>query len=69
MPEDAFLADAAAGKLDGIHLFGQSVTYPDAGAFLDPRFGPTASAELGTKFDDIGKALASGRSTTVRGQA
>ena len=47
MPEDTFLADADAGKLDGIHLLGQSVTYPDASAFLDPRFGPGASAEFG----------------------
>ncbi len=64
VPEDTFLADVDAGKLDGIHLLGQSATYPDAGAFLDPRFGPGASAEFGTKFDDIGKALASGRTTT-----
>ncbi len=44
------------------------MTYPDASAFLDPRFGPTASAEFGTKFDDIGKALASGRSTVSAGK-
>ena len=65
MPEDTFLADVDAGKLDGIHLLGQSATYPDASAFLDPRFGPGASAEFGATFDDIGKALASGRATTV----
>ena len=69
VPEDTFLADVDAGKLDGIHLLGQSATYPDASAFLDPRFGPGASAEFGTKFDDIGKALASGRSTDLRQQA
>ena len=62
--EDTFQADVDAGVLDGIHLLGQSATYPDASAFLDPRFGPGASAEFGTKFDDIGKALASGRATT-----
>ena len=61
VPDDTFLADADAGKLDGIHLLGQSVTYPDAGAFLDQRFGPAPRHEFGTKFDDIGKALASGR--------
>lgn len=66
MAEDAFRADLEAGKLDGIHLLGQSATYPDASAFLDPRFGPGASAEFGTTFDDIGKALASGRSTTSK---
>jgi len=64
VPEETFLADARAGKLDGIHLLGQSATYPDASAFLDPRFGAGAAAEFGTKFDDIGDALASGRNTT-----
>ena len=60
VPDDTFLTDAGSGKLDGIHLLGQSVTYPDAGAFLDPRFG---WAEFGTISDDIAKALASGRAT------
>jgi ABC-type transport system substrate-binding protein len=62
-PEDAFLTDADAGELDGIHLLGQSVTYPDVSAFLDPRFGPGASNEFGKKFADIGKALAGGKAT------
>jgi peptide/nickel transport system substrate-binding protein len=68
VPEDTFLGDVDAGELDGIHLLGQDATYPDAGAFLDPRFGPGASAEFGGKFDDIGKALASGRATTSAGK-
>jgi ABC-type dipeptide transport system, periplasmic component len=64
-PDATFLSDIDAGKLDGIHLFGQTATYPDVTAFLDPRFGPGASAEFGKPFTDIGKALATGRSTAV----
>jgi ABC-type transport system substrate-binding protein len=64
LPEDTFPGDAALGRMDGIHLLGQSATYPDAGAFLDARFGPGAPPEFGTPFDDVGAALASGRSTT-----
>ena len=64
VPEDTFQTDVDAGKLDGIHLLGQSTFYPDTGAFLDPRFGPGASAEFGAKFDDIGKALASGEAAS-----
>jgi ABC-type transport system substrate-binding protein len=67
-PDDTFFSDAAAGKLDGIHLLGQSVTYPDAGAFLAARFGPGASAEFGTIPDDVGKALAAGRATISGGK-
>jgi ABC-type transport system substrate-binding protein len=62
-PEETFLADVDAGKIDGIHLLGDVVSYPDASGFLDPRFGAGASKEFGTPFADIGKALASGRST------
>ncbi len=62
-PDDTFLADADAGKLDGIHLLGQMVDNPDASAVLDPRFGAGASNEFGKKSADIVKALAAGRST------
>jgi len=54
---------AVTGKLAGIHLFGQSATYPDASSFLDPRFGGGASNEFGKPFADIGKALATGDTT------
>jgi ABC-type transport system substrate-binding protein len=63
-PEDTFLKDADAGKLDGIHLLGQETSYPDVTAFLDPRFGAGASAEFGKKSADIGKSLATGAATT-----
>ena len=62
-PDATFLNDVDAGKLDGIHLLGQTATYPDASAFLDPRFAPGASAEFGRKFGDIGKALAAGEAS------
>lgn len=65
-PEETFLSDVNAGTLDGIHLLGGSVTYPDITAFLDPRFG-SASKEFGKPFADIGKALAGGRSTANAG--
>jgi peptide/nickel transport system substrate-binding protein len=68
VPDDTFLADATAGKLDGIHLLGQSVTYPDAGAFLEARFGSGAAPEFGTTSTDIGKALAAGRATVSNGK-
>jgi ABC-type transport system substrate-binding protein len=59
-PDDTFLDDVDAGKLDGIHLLGQNGSYPDVSAFLDPRFGSGASDEFGRKFTDIENALASG---------
>ena len=61
---DSTVASGAfTGKLAGIHLFGQSATYPDVSAFLDPRFGGGASTEFGKPFADIGKALAAGDTT------
>jgi peptide/nickel transport system substrate-binding protein len=63
IPDDTFASEADAGKLEGIHLFGQTATYPDVSAFLDPRFGTGASPEFGDPFVDIGKALAAGDAT------
>lgn len=63
VPEETFIAEVDAGKLDGIHLLGQTAPYPDVTAFLDPRFGPGASDEFGKKFADVGKALTGGNTT------
>ncbi len=63
VPEDTYLDDVDAGRLDGIHLLGQTTNVPDMTDLLEPRFGPGASAEFGSKFDDIAKALAAGRAT------
>ena len=62
-PEDTYLADVEAGKLDGITLLGHAVTYPDVTAFLDPRFGPGATSAFGKPMPQIAKALADGRTT------
>lgn len=62
-PPETFLADAEAGGLAGIHILERTAAIPDTTAFLDPRFGPGAPPEFGAPFTDIGKALASGRST------
>jgi peptide/nickel transport system substrate-binding protein len=62
-PPDTFLTAVDAGKVDGIHLLGQTEDYPDVTAFLDPRFGSGASAEFGQKATDIAKALAAGDAT------
>lgn len=56
----AFLDNADAGKLDGIHLLGWGADYPDATNFLDFHFGAGSSQQFGTKFDDITSALAAG---------
>jgi peptide/nickel transport system substrate-binding protein len=64
IPDDTFSAEAAAGKLDGIFLFGQGATYPDVTTFLDPRFGAGARPEFGKPLADIGKALAAGEATS-----
>ena len=47
VPDDTFLADASAGKLDGIHLLGQSVTYPDAGRSSRRASGPARRPSSG----------------------
>ncbi len=61
-PDDTFIPDLEAGKLDGIHLVAQTVTYPDTSGFLDPQFG-AGGKEFGPPRPDLVKALANGRST------
>ncbi len=62
-PDDTYLAAIDAGTMPGIYLDGQTATYPDVSAFLDPTFGPRASKAFGTPFADIGRALAAGNGT------
>jgi peptide/nickel transport system substrate-binding protein len=62
-PADTYRAAVDAGKVDGIHLLGQTATIPDVTAFLGQRFGPGASAESGPQPTDIGKAIAAGAAT------
>ena len=58
-----YAANAAAGKLDGIHVVGVDAAYADATAFVDPILGATAGPELGSRYADIATALATGGAT------
>ena len=66
-PDDTFAADLEAGKLDGIHLQVQPLTYPDVSAFLDPQFGSPGLKEFGGPPADLIKALGDGRSSASTG--
>ena len=68
-PDATYAADVDAGKIRGIFLDTQTVTYPDVSAFLDPTFGPGASAALGKPLGDVVKALATGTWNGGPGQA
>jgi peptide/nickel transport system substrate-binding protein len=59
----AFLDNADAGALEGIHLLGWGADYPDATNFLDFHFGSGASAQFGDKHPEITEPLAVGAST------
>jgi ABC-type transport system substrate-binding protein len=60
MESGAFLTEANAGTIDGFHMLGWGADYPDATNFLDYHFGPGASAQFGTGFQDIWDALKEG---------
>ncbi|MFN8446705.1 MAG: ABC transporter substrate-binding protein [Caldilineaceae bacterium] len=57
MESGAFLDAASAGQLDGFHMLGWGADYPDATNFLDVHFGPGASKQFGTGFQDIWDVL------------
>jgi ABC-type transport system substrate-binding protein len=56
----AFIDNADAGKLDGIHILGWGADYPDMTNFLDYHFGAGSSKQFGNKFDDITGPLQQG---------
>ena len=58
-----FLANNAAGKLDGIFMLGWLADFPDTSDFLDYHFGPGAGVKFGTPFPDLVKAIQSGDQT------
>jgi ABC-type transport system substrate-binding protein len=58
--DTAYLDNADAGLLTGIHILGWGADYPDVTNFLDFHFGGGASAQFGDKFDDITEPLAEG---------
>lgn len=63
MPFETLVADAEAGRLDGLHLLGARPRVADVSAVLEPRFGATASAEFGDPIGDIVLALQAGASS------
>jgi ABC-type transport system substrate-binding protein len=60
--DTAYLDNAAAGLLTGIHMLGWGADYPDPTNFLDYHFGSGASPQFGDTFDDITGPLADGAS-------
>ncbi|CAN5261390.1 hypothetical protein BH24CHL7_BH24CHL7_13070 [soil metagenome] len=56
----AFIDQANAGELDGLHMLGWGADYPDVSNFLDFHFGAGARDQFGAKFDDITSALDEG---------
>ena len=59
----AYIDNANAGKLDGIHLLGWGADYPDVTNFLDVHFGAGATQQFGAHFPDIEAALKTGATT------
>jgi peptide/nickel transport system substrate-binding protein len=62
-PEATYRTAVNGGGMDGIHILAQEPEYPDVSASLDPRLATGARGEAGKPYDDIVKALATGRST------
>lgn len=63
LPFDELVAQADAGRLDGLYLLGARARVADASVLLDQHFGPTSSAQFGRRFDDIARALDQGRTS------
>lgn len=57
-----FIDNANAGTL-GFYLLGWGADYPDASNFMDYHFGPGASTQFGTQFDDVTGPIAEASST------
>ena len=68
MPFDTLVAEAEAGRLDGLHLLGARPRVADVTAVLEPRFGAGASDEFGDQHDVVVAGLDAGR-TTIDGEA
>jgi len=63
VPFESLVADAVAGRLDGLHLLGATPRVADVSAVLEPRFGAGAPDEFGAQHDDVVAALDAGAST------
>jgi ABC-type transport system substrate-binding protein len=51
--DGAYIDNADAGKLEGLHMLGWGADYPDMTNFLDYHFGAGATAQFGDKFPDL----------------
>jgi peptide/nickel transport system substrate-binding protein len=56
----AFLDNASAGLLTGLHMLGWGADYPDQTDFVDYHFGTGASDQFGDKFKDLTTAISKG---------
>ncbi len=56
----AFLDNASAGLLTGLHMLGWGADYPDQTDFVDYHFGQGASDQFGDKFPDLVDAIKKG---------
>ena len=61
--DTAYLDNADAGLLQGIHMLGWGADYPDATNFLDYHFGAGASTQFGDTHEEITAPLAVGASS------
>ena len=61
--DTAYLDNADAGLLTGIHILGWGADYPDPTNVLDYHFGAGASQQFGDSFEDITGPLAEGASS------
>jgi ABC-type transport system substrate-binding protein len=59
MESGAFIEEASAGRLDGLHLLGWGADYPHVTNFLDYHFG-AANTQFGTTFPAITDLLVEG---------
>ena len=60
-PFGELTAAVDSGRLSGFYLLGARARYPDASLLLESHFGPTASLQFGTRFNDIANWLGRGR--------
>jgi ABC-type transport system substrate-binding protein len=63
VPFETLVAEAVAGRLDGLHLLGATPRVADVAAVLEPRFGAGAPDEFGDQHDDVVAALDAGSDT------